>query len=214
MVSLSSSRIVTMKKFLITNSLRLIKQKFYLTLSYSHQTPTFSHPLRHKTLQDQKEFNFCSFSDASSSSTIYHPLWVNWEKHTRRWRKKTRMLKRLNVHWTILESCWSRKNSGSMKILQQSFKIKFSNSHSLTHTHARVCRREAATNVCWIEGKGKTALSCYRFFQPNKKPLYRRRKRCYIHTQFFSRSFHHSNTQLQLYFFLAATFSIPVFYSH
>lgn len=28
----------------------------------------------------------------------------------------------------------------------------------------------------------------------------------YIHTQFFSRSFHHSNTQLQLYFFLAGIF--------
>lgn len=52
------------------------------------QHPTYHRPLRHKILQIQKEFNFCSFLDASSSSTIYHPLWVNWEKHTTRQEKK------------------------------------------------------------------------------------------------------------------------------
>lgn len=70
--------------FLITKFSTLDQMEVFFSLSLAavrfHSTHVNTHS-RHKILQNQKEFNFCSFSDASSSSTIYHPLCVNWEKH-------------------------------------------------------------------------------------------------------------------------------------
>lgn len=119
------------EKFLITNSLRLIKQKFFL-FPIAQRPPLVTH-WDIKFYRIRRNLIFARFQMPlhHQQSTTHCEL---IGKSTQGDEKK--LLKRANVHRKILQSCWSRKNSGSMKILQQSFKIKFSNSHS--QTHARI----------------------------------------------------------------------------
>lgn len=100
----------------------------------------------------------------------------------------------------------------TLNILQQShLKLNFL---TRTHIHSFMYGLDARVSsvCCWLDkGKKKEWKLLYHAidFSSRIKSHYvdvANDATFYIHTQFFSRSFHHSNTQLQLYFFLAATF--------